>query len=144
MRIKKVSQTTPTQAQVVDGYSTSTTDSYSCNYVNNNITNAKILWTNPSPTNDFATQTITLNSSDYDLLMWIFKTGTSVVMVYNIKGYGAKTIDITGNTNTRRRQIDYVSDISYTIGNAYGEDGNIRNGALIPLYVIGYKTGLFS
>ena len=34
MRIKKVSQTTPTQAQVVDGYSTSATDSYSANYVN--------------------------------------------------------------------------------------------------------------
>jgi hypothetical protein len=34
MRIKKTSQTTSTQAQVVDGYSTSTTDSYSCNYVN--------------------------------------------------------------------------------------------------------------
>ena len=34
MRIKKVSQTTATQAQVVDGYSTSTTDSYSCNYEN--------------------------------------------------------------------------------------------------------------
>lgn len=34
MRIKKVSQTTSTQAQVVDGYSASTTDSYSCNYVN--------------------------------------------------------------------------------------------------------------
>ena len=37
MRIKKVSQTTPTQAQVVDGYSTSTTDSYSANYVNGKI-----------------------------------------------------------------------------------------------------------
>ncbi len=35
--IIKVSQTTSTQAQVVDGYSTSTSDSYSCNYVNNNI-----------------------------------------------------------------------------------------------------------
>lgn len=34
MRIKKVSQTVPTTAQVVDGYSNSTTDSYSCNYVN--------------------------------------------------------------------------------------------------------------
>ena len=37
MRIKKVSQTTPTQAQVVDGYSTSAEDTYSCNYVNNAI-----------------------------------------------------------------------------------------------------------
>ena len=34
MRIKKVSQTTPIQAQIVDGYSTSTTDGYSANYVN--------------------------------------------------------------------------------------------------------------
>ena len=34
MRIKKVSQTVPTSAQVVDGYSNSTTDSYSCNQVN--------------------------------------------------------------------------------------------------------------
>ena len=37
MRIKKTSQTTTTQAQVVDGYSTSTIDSYSCNYANNII-----------------------------------------------------------------------------------------------------------
>ena len=34
MRIKKVSQTVPTYGQIVDGYSTSTTDAYSCNYVN--------------------------------------------------------------------------------------------------------------
>lgn len=33
-KIKKVSQTVPTIAQVVDGHSDSTTDSYSCNYVN--------------------------------------------------------------------------------------------------------------
>lgn len=41
MRIKKVSQTTPAQAQIVDGYSTSTTDGYSANYVNN-VTQANI------------------------------------------------------------------------------------------------------
>lgn len=50
-RIKKVSQTVPTIAQVVDGHSNSTTDSYSCNYVNgviypintaiDNLTNSK-------------------------------------------------------------------------------------------------------
>lgn len=34
MRIKKVSQTVPTSAQVVNGHSDSTTNSYSCNYVN--------------------------------------------------------------------------------------------------------------
>lgn len=34
MRIKKTSQTTPIQAQVVNTKSNSTTDSYSCDYVN--------------------------------------------------------------------------------------------------------------
>lgn len=37
MRIKKTSQTTPIQAQVVNVESNSTTDSYSCDYVNNNV-----------------------------------------------------------------------------------------------------------
>lgn len=35
MRIKKTAQTTTTQAQISDGYSTSKIDGYSCNYVNN-------------------------------------------------------------------------------------------------------------
>lgn len=34
MRIKKTSETTPTMASIVDSYSTSTQDGYSCNYVN--------------------------------------------------------------------------------------------------------------
>ena len=37
MRIKKVSETTPTQAQIVDGYSTSATDGYSARYINQAI-----------------------------------------------------------------------------------------------------------
>lgn len=38
MRIQKTSLKTPTGAHIVDGYSTSTTDGYSCDYVNNLIT----------------------------------------------------------------------------------------------------------
>lgn len=34
MRIKKVSKTTPTQSQIVNSYSESTNDAYSCNYIN--------------------------------------------------------------------------------------------------------------
>lgn len=33
-RIKKVSQTIPTSAQIVDGYAESSTDGYSCDYIN--------------------------------------------------------------------------------------------------------------
>lgn len=53
-RIKKVSQTVPTSAQVVDGHSDSTTDSYSCNYVNGIMdysTSEQVVgrWTNNKP-----------------------------------------------------------------------------------------------
>lgn len=34
MRIKKVSETTPTQSQIINNYSDSAKDTYSCNYVN--------------------------------------------------------------------------------------------------------------
>lgn len=37
MRIKKVSQTTPTQAQIINEASNSTTDAYSADYVNKNL-----------------------------------------------------------------------------------------------------------
>lgn len=38
MKIKKTSETTPTMASIVDDYSTSTQDGYSCNYVNKDNT----------------------------------------------------------------------------------------------------------
>lgn len=37
MKIKKTSETTPIQANVVNTNSNSTTDSYSCNYINENV-----------------------------------------------------------------------------------------------------------
>ena len=42
MRIRKISQTpipASSEAQVLDGYSTSVTDAYSCNYVNQQLQN---------------------------------------------------------------------------------------------------------
>lgn len=37
MRIKKVSETTPINGKAIDSYSSSTTDAYSCNYINQNV-----------------------------------------------------------------------------------------------------------
>ena len=42
MRIKKTSQTTPIQAEVVNAYSTSEENSYSCNYMNRKIAMATL------------------------------------------------------------------------------------------------------
>ena len=43
MRIKKTSETTPTTAEIVNANSNSTTDTYSCDYINKAI--AKMLYT---------------------------------------------------------------------------------------------------
>ena len=144
MRIKKVSQTTATQAQVVDGYSTSTIDSYSCNYINGL---SKILWTNENPTSAISADTpVTLSSNDYDYLIWIYcynnsssntniqkssicLKGNSVMM--NIIGYS------TGNKFKRR--ADYVSDTSYTLTTGMNDSNTADTSICIPLYVIGCK-----
>lgn len=108
---------------------------------------AKLLWTNPNPTSDITTLNITLNSSNYDMILWLCKEATALntlISGYSIKGYGVKFNNINGNGTNRRRQIDYNSDTSYTIQSAYAQDGSNPNGALLPIYAIGFKTGLFS
>ena len=58
--IIKVSMTTPTSAQIVDGFSESSTDGYCCDYVNNNFQlKGTILYQN----NSGATGNITLNDA---------------------------------------------------------------------------------
>ena len=69
MRIRKTSQTTTTSAQLLNSYSTSQTSGYACDYINRHFqSNAAILWQNSNPTNSFGVETITLSSSDYDIL----------------------------------------------------------------------------
>lgn len=47
------------------------------------------IWTNPSPTSNFAAQTVPLNLSSYDAIICVFKlntTATSVVSEMSVKG----------------------------------------------------------
>lgn len=107
-----------------------------------NITGT-ILWTNPNPTSDFASQTITLSSDDYDMLEIIyitFNTNNQTSSVKILKGYNTRLITSLSSGTVYTRDYTYNSDTSYTIGNTTG--GNDSN--LYPLYIIGYKTGLFS
>lgn len=152
MRIKKVSQTTATQAQVVNNKNNSQLNAYSCDYVNNLA--GKILWTNENPTISFSSQTVTLSSSDYDFIEIIYKTATNATECYSsgklLKGYGTKLFDCYAGaqyTYGRSRDMVYVSDTSLTFDDGkrstYGNAGTDNN-MIIPLYIIGYKTGLFS
>lgn len=145
--IIKVSQTTSTQAQVIDGYSASTTDSYSCNYVNGSV--GKILWTNSSPNSNFEGQTITLSSADYDFYEIYCTYNCTTASQYangfrTIKGKGLIISENGYGTDLSiRRKIDYTDATHLLISPAYG-GVNIDNGYLVPIYVIGYKTGTFN
>ena len=114
-----------------------------------------ILWTNPNPNEPITNQTITLSSSDYDIIEvfyydWI--TGKNVLstrapknqiiklqcsIIYNNQSFiGARII---GNLSSTSYYIDnnktLVNASAFSIVNA--PDWNI------PLYIVGYKTGLF-
>ena len=69
MRIKKVSETTPTMASIVDGYSTSTQDGYSCNYVNG---------INTYSTNEIDTGKTWIDGKKIYRIVVPFTTGTSI------------------------------------------------------------------
>lgn len=113
-----------------------------------------ILWTNPSPTSDFIAQTINLSSSNYDCYEIIFlpiKDTNEAQSTGRIpKGYGTRLVSPytgSGGAGARVRQISYVSDTSLS-----AQDGNqamgttavsTNNGRCVPVYVIGYQTGLF-
>lgn len=110
--------------------------------------NEKILWTNPNPTDDFDPQTITLSSSDYDILEWYFngnvQSSTALPCDSNrsIKGYGTRLNSIVSNTMTYR-EIARNSDTSFSVGAGYS-GADIQNRRCVPLYVVGIKNGLFT
>lgn len=109
----------------------------------------QILWINPDPTSSFASQTITLSSGDYDFyeVYCTYNEGTAIQYANGFKTIKGKGILITengyGTDISVRRKIDYTDDTHLLVYD--GMNGNaVGNGYLIPIYVIGYKTGLFS
>lgn len=116
-----------------------------------NIT-GNILWRNSNPTADFAAQTITLSSNDYDMLEVFYRSGSTAsgdYMVLServIKGYSFQMDFFSNATATRRwsRRIIRVSDTEFNSPDCYEvSEWTLANDQCVPLYIIGYKTGLF-
>ena len=137
-----------------NSYSTSQTTGYSSYYINNNYeTKGTILWTNEDTSEEWASsRQITMSTSDYDCYMVVYTTGSSGLT--SVKNTGlipkGKTTQLeffynvgSGNNTAiiRRREFAYNNDTHYTVSENMGADGNY---ACRPLYVVGYKTGLFS
>ena len=107
----------------------------------------KLLWTNPNPIATFPQQDITLSSSDYDMLEIFYKSSGRNSYCFSQKTLKGLSTVITNVSPTQspyvqRRYVDYINDTKYNVKSvegAYGGD-NIN---LVPIYVVGYKTGLF-
>ena len=109
----------------------------------------QILWTNSNPTNDFSTQAITLSSNDYDMYEIIYYSSiTQAVQMTTGKIKKGENLYLTqtyydAQVRIRQREVIYNSDLSLNVQEAKN-NGSTQNTDLIPIYVIGYKTGLFN
>jgi hypothetical protein len=115
-------------------------------YTQTNNLKGKILWTNPNPLNEFAAQTITLNSDDYDVIEVFYCSNVlSSAKTYefkrSLKGYNITLSTIVNNVNTYRT-ITYNNAKSLTVNIGYS-NAEEQARRCIPVYIIGYKTGLF-
>jgi hypothetical protein len=105
----------------------------------------KTLWENQNPTASFSSQTITLseslaNYSCYEIIFRQSKTTTRYFSTGKIPvGYG--TI-LNAYANNYRPTGTTVSDNTIAFENA-SVNGTTNNEYVIPVYVVGYKTGVY-
>lgn len=156
-QIKKTSETRPLASHTVNAYSESESNAYSCDY-SNKAFGGKILWTNPNPANSFSAQDISLSSSNFDeveIVYALLTTGsydyrksTGRIPYQQGKKIQAELIDYDGNKGLMvyRRLITMTSKSQFNISNCdylYTIGNGTENTRTIPLYIIGYNTGLF-
>ena len=117
------------------------------NYINSKM---QILWANPNPTQEISEVTnISLASSDYDMIEIYYVQETNKQdLMYSIKILKGKStrmrISTTDGANIYRG-ITYISDTSYRIELPYSDVSLLNIYSLaIPVYIIGYKTGMFN
>lgn len=121
-----------------------------------NITGT-ILWTNPNPTIAMAPTQITLSSSDYDILEIFYVNYTTdgkIISGRTIKGNPTILITLffyNSNMYMGERIIEYIDATTLNIGNCRKiidnssiSNPDVSNSWAIPLYIVGYKTGLFN
>lgn len=145
--IIKAKNTTPTMASIVDAYSTSTTDAYSCRYVNNEIEdinekiNGYVLYDNSSGSN----QQITLNDTvvNYSYLEITYKDDQNI--------YETKKINVINNAWYSLSVIQFFmvsasSTISRTVirgENIKLEDNKIKNGNYNATEITNNATNIY-
>lgn len=103
-----------------------------------------IVWQNEHPEYGFAETNITLDDDNYDIYLFVcvrdyYPTTKILFSSYLIKNWGTAV-----QYSTLIREIEYVSGNIYKIKDCLTDQGVTENNWIIPLYVIGYKTNIFS
>ncbi len=136
--------------EIANTYNTSNSMAYSCAYINGTL-----LWTNPDPTSAFVGQEITLNSSDYDVYEIVYTAArssdnrnyTSGKIRKGIRYNALFVATVQATPSMVARGMTDITATTMTFGNGYAgtvSSMSSSNDVAVPLYVIGYKTGLFS
>jgi hypothetical protein len=133
------------QTVVNDSYNASTTETYSCNYVNN--LKSKVLWENSNISTNFAGQTITLsepieNFNYYTVLFYQAANSTLTISTSAKAGDTIRAITIGGSL-LNYRDVTSISGTSCTFSNTtaystYAGSGSTANQRLIPYQIIGH------
>lgn len=110
----------------------------------------KILWANSNPSSNFAAQSITLSSSDYNFLEWVFLDGNNTFSIKTAKGYGCFPYILVqeasgGYFGFRMRKITRTNDTEFAVSagtikyaNKTSAEADTYATIVKPLYVIGY------
>lgn len=115
-----------------------------------------VLWTNPSPTSNFATQTVTLSQSieNFDYIKFVHRISTSASnsgeTIYSVSTFKTSSNSVaiqpviaarTGGNGYPVRRIRYVSDttVSFLSTNNAGSGASYNDAYCIPLSIIGIK-----
>lgn len=155
MKIRKAFQGTVPENKILDTYSTSQTDTYSCNYVNDKTT-GKILWTNSSPTSNFSSQNVSIsnlpNYTYIDIVYLVYKGNPkqSCQRHYYDTTYrngelmSTFTHSSRGFVGTRQFTVndDYIHfEPNFDFTEGYSGNFGLRedNSWTIPYKIIGYK-----
>lgn len=135
---------------VVNEKSNSTTDSYSCNFINK--IKGNILWTNENPNNTMSSGIMNFNNDDYDIVEIFFLTHVTsertIESIRFLKGYNATLQTINRSGGHYIREFTRVSDSQYSYSNgytftSYNNGKTETSNVCIPLYAVGYNLGIF-
>lgn len=112
------------------------------NYMNSKM---QILWTNEYPTQAMEQTNITLSSSDYDILEIFFvhkaDTNFSTYSIRMLKNSVGTRCFIPSIDGVVYRVITKNTDTSITVDSV---TNSVDNSLAVPLYIIGYKTGILN